>query len=239
MRGECQCITPTRQHSNKFVGELSAAEVDCCAGGDPLTSGRTQNACASVCGNLCARAYCTRMLQQHWCTSEGCVSSGMAVCIDLVPALDATDMVLVPTFDLTDPDEEMATETTACPAMIVGEDGHALVTGDAVGSSSSATRRRRVRAPRRRAPGPPPPRLFDEDGHVTSTFERVQSDTRWGRCFSCRRALRPTVSRAGNAALMCPKKDPPNWHTRLELTPQQADLLDFPRVVYSQVRILW
>ena len=51
--------------------------------------------------------------------------------------------------------------------------------------------------------------------------------------------LRPTVSRAGNAALMCPKKDPPNWHTRLELTPQQADLLDFPRVVYSQVRILW
>ena len=74
----------------------------------------------------------------------------MAVCIDLVPALDATDMVLVPTFDLTDPDEEMATETTACPALIVGEDGHALVTGDAVGSSSSATRRRRVRAPRRR-----------------------------------------------------------------------------------------
>ena len=163
----------------------------------------------------------------------------MAVFIDLVPALDAADMVLVPTFDLTDPDEEMATETTACPALIVGEDGHALVTGDAVGSSSSATRRRRVRAPRRRAPGPPAPRLFDEDGHVTSTFERVQSDTRWGRCFSCRRALRPTVSRAGNAALMCPKKDPPNWHTRLELTPQQADLLDFPRVVYSQVRILW
>jgi hypothetical protein len=38
---------------------------------------------------------------------------------------------------------------------------------------------------------------------------------------------------------MCPKKDPPNWHTRLDLTPQQADLLDFPRVVYSQVRILW
>ena len=167
------------------------------------------------------------------------MSSGMAVCIDLVPALDATDMVLVPTFDLTDPDEELATETTACPALIVGEDGHALVTGDAVGLPSPATRRRRVRAPRRRAPGPPPPRLFDEDGLVTSTFERVQSDTRWGRCFSCRRALRPTVSRAGNAALMCPKKDPPNWHTRLELTPQQADLLDFPRVVYSQVRILW
>ena len=37
----------------------------------------------------------------------------MAVFIDLVPALDAADMVLVPTFDLTDPDEEMATETTA------------------------------------------------------------------------------------------------------------------------------
>jgi len=163
----------------------------------------------------------------------------MAAFIDLVPALDAVDMVLVPTFDLTDPDEEMATETTASPAMIVGDDGHAVVTGDAVGPSSSATRRRRARAPRRRALGPPPPRLFDEDGHATSTFERVQSDTRWGRCFSCRRALRPTVSRAGNAALACPKKDPPNWHTRLELTPQQADLLDFPRVVYSQVRILW
>ena len=107
----------------------------------------------------------------------------MAVFIGLVPALNAADMVLVPTFDLADPDEEMATETTASPAMIVGEDGQALVTGDAVGSSSSATRRRRVRAPRRRALGPPPPRLFDEDGHVTSTCERVQSDTRWGRCF--------------------------------------------------------
>ena len=33
---------------------------------------------------------------------RGGVSSGMAAFIDLVPALDAADMVLVPTFDLTD-----------------------------------------------------------------------------------------------------------------------------------------
>ena len=132
----------------------------------------------------------------------------MAAFIDLVPALDAADMVLVPTFDLTDPDEEMATETTTSTGMIVGDDGHAVVTGDAVGPTSSATRRPRARAPRRRVPGPPAPRLFDADGHVTSMYERIQSDTRWGRCFSCRRALRPTVSRTGTAVLACPNKDP-------------------------------
>ena len=105
------------------------------------------------------------------------MSSGMAAFTDLVPALDAADMVLVPTFDLTYPDEEMATETTTSTGMLVGDNGHAVVTGDAVGPTSSATRRRCVRAPRRRAPGPPPPRPFDEDGQATSTFERAQSDT--------------------------------------------------------------
>ena len=37
----------------------------------------------------------------------------------------------------------------------------------------------------------------------------------------------------------CSSRLPQERPSRLDLTPQQADLLDFPRVVYSQARILW
>ena len=155
----------------------------------------------------------------------------MAVVYDLVPVLDTPDLVPVPMFDLTEEDEDVqAANAVMLPAVVV-EPGAAAEPEDPATRAPGARRGRRARAPRRCAPGPPPPRMADADGHATTAFERIQSDTRWGRCFSCCRALRPSVSATGQAVLSCPKKDPPNLHTRLRLTPRQIDILDFPRVV--------
>ena len=164
----------------------------------------------------------------------------MAALIDLVPVPDAADIVLVPTFDLTDPDDVMAIEAIIAMPTNVADLGHAVAACELGEPTSPGTRRRRARAPRRRALGPPPPRLVRADGHATTNFERIQSDTRWGRCFCPAGVLcgRPFHAPAMQL-LLALQMDFPNWHTRLELTPQQADLLDFPRVVYSQVRILW
>ena len=101
----------------------------------------------------------------------------MAAMIDLVPALDAVDVVLVPTFHLPDPYEEMATETTTTMPMIVVDDGHVVAVGDAVGPTPSATRRRRARVPRRRALAPARARLVVADGHAASTLLRFWYDT--------------------------------------------------------------
>ena len=169
----------------------------------------------------------------------------MAVVIELAPVLEAADKVLVPSFDLTDADEGMAADVAvAAPwqqaALPLVRAGGEVPTAGAAGEQDPApTRRPRVRAPRRRAADPPAPRLVDAEGHASTAFEAAQSDTRWGRCFSCRRALRPSVSRLGHAMLVCSKQKPADWRTRLQLTPQQADALDFPRVLRRQVRILW
>ena len=164
--------------------------------------------------------------------------------IDLVPVLEAVDKVLVPSSDLTDADEGMSADVAwqflgSRPLPLVRAGGAVPTAGAAGEQGPAPTRRLRVRAPRRRAADPPAPRLVDAEGHASTAFEAAQSDTRWGRCFSCRRALRPSVSRLGHATLVCSKQKPADWRTRLQLTPQQADALDFPRALVQQVRILW
>ena len=216
---------------------LAALRGRCCAGGD--ADGMHMRHERDVMELSIAACVHARLSQAMLIVQPRLAQAAMAVVFDLVPELVASDLVLVPMIDLTEEDEDVqAAKSVRLPAVDV-EPGPAPEPEGPAARAPGARRSRRVRAPPRRASGLPPPRLVDADGHATTAFERIESDTRWGRCFSCRRALRPSVSRSGQALLSCSKKEPPNWHTCIPLTAQQADALDFPRVVYSKVRAIW
>ena len=79
----------------------------------------------------------------------------------------------------------------------------------------------------------------EETGRGRTVMEMLQSDTKYGRRFSCRRALRLGVADSGAPMLFCSQRKPEDWHTRVVLTPQQVDGLDLPRVLMVRRRMSW
>eukprot|EP00969_Alexandrium_andersonii_P248779 10994179-Alexandrium_andersonii.AAC.1 len=63
-------------------------------------------------------------------------------------------------------------------------------------------------------------------------------ETRWGRCYSCRRALRPGVSARVSPFLRCPQyRADPGHRLCMVLMVAQMQATDFPRVMLRRARV--